>query len=107
MFNDENVFRFIILIDELIKLILQKRFDFEQMKNNFNIDFIEAFEQMSFSRRRSHSSERERREKRENDRDVRRDARNNARNNARNDVVKDDVEDDVTDKTNVFMKNVS
>ena len=88
----------------------RKRFDFEQMKNNFNIDSIKASEQMQFSRRRNRSSERERREKREDDRDVKRDTRNDARDDARDvardDVVENDVENNVTDETNVFMKNV-
>ena len=85
----------------------RKRFDFEQMKKNFNMNFIEIFEQMkqSFFKRRNCLSKRERREKRENNRDVKRDARNDARNNSRCDV-KDDVENDVENKTNVLMKNV-
>ena len=76
--------------------------DFEQMKNNFNINSIEESEQMSFFRHRNRSSEREKRERREDDKNVKRDTRNDARNN----VVKNDVENDVTDETNVLMKNV-
>ena len=76
----------------------RKRFNFKQMKKNFNI--IEAFEQMKqlFFKRRNRSSERKRREKRENNKN---EARNNARNN-----VENDVKNDATDETNVFMKNV-
>ena len=53
----------------------RKRSDFEQMKKNFNMNSIETSEQMPSDR----SSERERRERREDDRDVRRDTRVDAR----------------------------
>ena len=53
----------------------RKRSDFEQMKENFNIDSIEASEQMKQSplRRRDRSSERERRGKRGGNSDEARD----------------------------------
>ena len=79
----------------------RKRYDFEQMKKNFNIDSIEAF---SFFKHRDRSSERKRRERRKNYKDVKRDARNNAKDNAK-DNAKHDAKDDITDKKNVFMKN--
>ena len=81
----------------------RKRFAFEQMKKNFNMNSIEASKQMkqSFFKRRSRSSERERRERNENNRNVKNDARNNARND-----VENDVKDDVKNETNVLMKNV-
>ena len=77
----------------------RERFDFEQMRKNFNIDFIEAFERIkqSFFKRRDRLFKRKRRERRKDNRDK-------ARNDARDDV-KDNVEDNATDKTNVFMKN--
>ena len=86
----------------------RKRFYFEQMKKNFNIDSIEAFKQMkqSLFKRRNRSFERERRKRREDNRDKTRDkTRDKARNDARNDV-ENDVKNDATDETNVFMKNV-
>ena len=82
----------------------RKRFNFEMMKKTLNLDSIEAL-QMSF-RRRSRSSEKERREEYRDTRDdARDDARNDARDNAR-DNARDDARNDVKDKTNVFMKNV-
>ena len=86
----------------------RKRSDFEQMKKNFDIDSIEASEQMKQSsfKRRGRSSERERRERREDNKDETRDeARDEARNDARSDV-EGDVKDDATDGTNVPMKDV-
>ena len=103
----------------------RKRFDFEQMKKNFNINSIEVSEQMKQSsfKRRDRSFERERRERCEDNKnearneardetrdetrnETRSETRNDARNNARNDV-KNDVKDDATDETNALMKNVS
>ena len=83
----------------------RKRSDFEQMKN---INFIEAFEQMSSSRRRDRSSERKRREKRENDRDVKRDTRDDARNDARDDArndARDDARGDARDDARGDARN--
>ena len=46
----------------------RKRLDFEQMKKNFNINFIEAFKQIkqSFFKRQNRSFKKESRESREN-----------------------------------------
>ena len=84
----------------------RKRSDFEQMKKNFNIDSIEASEQMSSLRRRGRSSERERRGRRGGDRDVRRGTRGGARGGARGGVVGGGVEGDVAGGTDVLMEDV-